>query len=72
MMSYPYDQGRSNRFLIRLILGVLTEQSPEEFAQKELDIMEAGRQPPKLCEHGLPAGCCIICIAERKAQEVAP
>jgi len=44
MMSNPFDPDRGKRFALRLILGALVGQTPKEFAEQELAIIEA-RQP---------------------------
>ena len=41
MMLNPFDPDRGKRFATRLILGALAGQTPEEFAEQELAIIEA-------------------------------
>ena len=43
MMKYG-SEGRGKEFLLRLILGAARGQTPEDFAEQELAIMEA--HPP--------------------------
>ena len=65
-----YGSGhRSKAFLVRLILGAATGQSPEDFAEQELVIIEERMNPPKICEHGLPRGCCAQCADAKNRAE---
>ena len=41
MMANPFDPNRGKRFALRLILGAITGQTKEEFAEQELAIIEA-------------------------------
>ena len=45
MMQYG-SEGRRKAFLLRLILGAARGQTPEDFAEQELAIMEAHPCPP--------------------------
>ena len=67
MQSYYSHSHRSRQFLVRMILGALAGQTPEEFAEQELSIIEARQAPPPICPHGLPKGCCLVCITEKAA-----
>lgn len=45
----------------------LLKQQAIELLDLAIDAMKA---QPENCRHGLPEGCCAICIADRKHQEV--
>ena len=65
-----YGSGnRTRAFLLRLILGAVDGQTPEDFAEQELAIIQDRMQPPKMCEHGLPRGCCAQCANAKNEAE---
>ena len=65
-MQHYGREHRGRKFLMRIILGNLAGQTPEEFAKQEMDIIEARNEPLKLCEHGWPTGLCWLCKPDKK------
>jgi len=68
MQDFRTTPQQRKAFLLRIILGNALGQTPKEFAEQELGIMEERRKPP-ICPHGLPRALCARCASERNRAE---